>query len=336
MPKLFGTSGVRGPADILFTKDFSVRLGAAFARFLSNHQQFGPVCIGLDSRDSSPRIQSELLQGLALQGREVVNLGVIPVPATHYAHLSGPFSGAIMVTGSHIDIQSNGVKFFALKEEITKTHESEIESLFNQSTYQISDIKYPMSNSNIGFNNYLENLLSHLELPIKINKVVLDPGNGGQTEVIKNLFREANIPFVAINDHLQEPLISRDTESDGAFEDLSQLVLAEKADLGVAFDSDGDRLVLADQTGRIIPGDYTGSLICQYFAAESIVCPINVSNVVHYLSKEVFRTKVGSPFVIEKMKSTGSVLGFESNGGVIHGDNMYSRDGGISLVRILN
>lgn len=336
MPKLFGTSGVRGPADTLFTSEFCQKLGVSFSKFLSNHQQFGPICIGIDNRQSSPRIQSSLLQGLALQGREVVNLGVVPVPATHYAHLSSSFVGAIMVTGSHIDTESNGVKFFALKEEITKAHESEIESLFDQCTHQISDIKYPISNSDLGFNNYLENLLAHLDSPIKINKVVLDTGNGGQTEVIKGLFREANIPFVSINDHLQESLLSRDTESDGSFQELSEKVISEDADLGVGFDSDGDRLVVADHTGKIIPGDYLGSLISQYFAGESIVCPVNVSNVVHFLSKEIFRTKVGSPFVIEKMKSTGSIIGFESNGGVIHGDNMYSRDGGLSLVRVLN
>lgn len=336
MTKLFGTSGVRGPADILFTQEFSFRLGAAFATFLSNHQQFGPVCIGIDSRDSSPRIQSALLQGLTLQGREVVNLGVVPVPATHYAHLSGPFAGAIMVTGSHIDIKSNGVKFFALKEEITKAHESEIESIFDNVSFQPLDTKYQILNTDLGFTNYLENLLAHLELPVKMKKIVLDTGNGGQTEVIKTLFREANIPFVAINDHLQDTLLSRDTESDGSFQELSEKVVAEKADLGVGFDSDGDRLVLVNHTGYVLPGDYLGSLISKYFSGESIVCPINVSNVVHYLSKEVFRTKVGSPFVIEKMKDTGSVIGFESNGGVIHGDSMYSRDGGMTLVRALN
>jgi len=336
MPKLFGTSGVRGPASTLFTPQFCQNLGVAFATFLSNHQQFGPVCIGIDNRQSSPRIQSSLLQGLALQGREVTNLGVVPVPAAHYAHLSSAFAGAIMVTGSHIDVNSNGVKFFALKEEITKAHESEIESLFSQINSTILNSQFSILNSDLGFNNYLENLLAHLELPVKINKIVLDPGNGGQTEIIKSLFREANIPFIAINDHLQEPLISRDTESDGSFKALSEMVVTQKADLGVGFDSDGDRLVLVDHTGKVIPGDYLGSLICQYFAAESIVCPVNVSNVVHYLSKEVFRTKVGSPFVIEKMKSTGSIIGFESNGGVIHADNMYSRDGGMSLVRVLN
>jgi phosphomannomutase len=336
MTKLFGTSGVRGPADTLFTQEFSFRLGVAFANFLSNHQQFGPVCVGIDNRVSSPRIQSALLQGLTLQGREVVNLGVVPVPATHYAHLSGPFAGAIMVTGSHIDIKSNGVKFFALKEEINKSHESEIESLFENVSPQSLATKYQILNTDLGFTNYLENLLSHLEQPVKFNKIVLDTGNGGQTEVIKTLFREANIPFVAINDHLQEPLLSRDTESDGSFQELSEKVISEKADLGVGFDSDGDRLVLVDHEGSVVPGDYLGSLICKYFAAESIVCPVNVSNVVHYLSKEVFRTKVGSPYVIEKMKDTSSIIGFESNGGVIHGNSMYSRDGGMTLVRALN
>ena len=336
MPKLFGTSGVRGPAATLFTSEFCQKLGVSFARFLSNHQQLGPVCIGIDNRQSSPRIQSSLLQGLALQGREVVNLGVVPVPAAHYAHLSSSFVGAIMVTGSHIDTESNGVKFFAFKEEITKSHESEIESIFDNISSQFLDTKYQILNTDLGFNNYLENLLAHLDSPIKINKVVLDTGNGGQTEIIKALFREANIPFAAINDHLQESLLSRDTESDGSFQELSEKVVSEHADLGVGFDSDGDRLVLADHLGKIIPGDYLGSLISQYFAGESIVCPINVSNVVNYLSKEVYRTKVGSPYVVEKMKSTSSILGFESNGGVIHGDNMFSRDGGLSLVRVLN
>lgn len=335
---LFGTSGIRGLANILFTPVFCYKIGRVFATFLNNHHCFGSVSIGIDSRQSSPNIAKFITQGLNKEGREVTYLGVIPVPAANLSIINGGFVGSIMVTGSHIDMNSNGVKFFFSKEEIDKDQELEIENIFAHLPNDEPPIgeSSHSQNSDSGVNNYLEHLLSITDLPNQKLKIVFDPGNGGQTECISTYFRETGFNFVPIQAHLQDPLISRDTEVDGSFKILQETVLSEKADLGVGFDSDGDRVVFVDHTGIFVNGDYSGSLIAQHFAADSVVVPINVSNVVNYLGKQIFRTKVGSPHVIQAMHHFDSLVGFESNGGVIHADTMYSRDGGTTMVKMLN
>ncbi|MBI1872170.1 hypothetical protein HYS10_01995 [Candidatus Collierbacteria bacterium] len=106
--------------------------------------------------------------------------------------------------------------------------------------------------------------------------------------------------------------------------------------MGVGFDSDGDRVVFVDKGGNFIPGDYSGTIMAKWNASDTVICPINVSNVINYIGKEVIRTKVGSPFVIAGMKKYGANFGFESNGGCIHEDMMMSRDGGTTFIKMLN
>lgn len=336
--KLFGTSGIRGPAATLFTPQFCFDIGRAFAIFLDRHQQHGTVSIGIDTRTSSPHIAQNLVSGLVSAGREVIHLGAIPVPAANYSLLSMGVIASLMVTGSHIDAQSNGVKFFCRREEISKEEESEIESIYRQIKNEIvlQPLTGSIPQSNQGTNNYLEMLLSLIDHPLSKMKIVVDSGNGGQTEIIKTLLREIGADFVTINDNIQDDLISRDTEQDGAFATLQETVKRQQADLGVGFDSDGDRCIFIDSSGDFIPGDYSGTILAQWNAADTVICPVNVSNVVNFIGKEVVRTKVGSPYVVAAIRQYGSNFGFESNGGCIHADTMLSRDGGATFAKMLN
>ncbi len=338
MSNLFGTSGIRGPAATLFTPQFCFDIGRTFAIFLDQNNQTGDVAVGIDTRSSSPHIAQNLIYGLRYAGREVIHLGAIPVPAANYSVLSMGVIAAIMVTGSHIDIESNGIKFFATKEEINKGQEEQISQIYQSLREQIAPVPImgTIPQSNRGINNYIEMLLSLVDHPLPKVKIILDPGNGGQTEVIKTVLRELSADFITINGQTQDQLLSRDTEADGAFGVLQDKVVEEHADLGVGFDSDGDRCIFIDKKGNFIPGDYSGTLIAKWHAADSVVCPVNVSNVINYIDKEVIRTRVGSPYVIAGMKKSGSNFGFESNGGCIHEDVMLSRDGGSTFVKMLN
>lgn len=338
MPSLFGTSGIRGPANTLFTPQFCFDIGQTFAIFLDRQKQVGTIAVGIDTRSSSPHISQNIIYGLRYAGRDVVHLGAIPVPAANYSILSMGVIGAIMVTGSHIDISSNGVKFFCLKEEITKEQEQQISEIYYGLKKRVmpTPVVGTIPQSNQGINNYLEMLLSLVDHPLPKLKIVIDPGNGGQTEVMKTILRELGADFVAINADIQEPLISRDTEEDGVFSILQEKIKDERADLGIAFDSDGDRCVFVDKKGNFIHGDYSGTILAKWNASDTVICPINVSNVINFIGKEVVRTRVGSPFVIAGMKKYDSNFGFESNGGCIHEDVMLSRDGGTTFVKMLN
>jgi phosphomannomutase len=339
MKSLFGTSGIRGKVKELFTNQFCFDIGRTFAKFLDDRQEKGLVAIAIDSRESSPRITRYLIEGLKTSDRKVTYHGPIPVSACHHTILSTDAVASVMVTGSHIDLTSNGVKFFAFKEEISKENEAEITKIYAElkekevCPKEASSLP-PLDTS--GLDNYIKLLLSLAEKPESKLKIVVDPGNGVQTEPIKKVLKKLGHQVVMMNGDLEKELLSRDTEDDGSFADLQKAVTENKADLGVGFDTDGDRVVFVDHLGGFIPGDYSGALIAKYHQSQSIVVPINVSSVIDNIGKEIIRTKVGSPYVVAAMKENNATFGFESNGGGIHADVMLSRDGGTSLIKVLN
>ena len=339
MPKgsLFGTSGIRGDEKKLFTNQFCFDIGIAFAKFLDKHQQVGPIAIGMDPRGSSPRILGAVEQGLASAGRIILDQGASPVPAINYYLIASNIAGSIMVTGSHITPGLNGVKFFAFKEEVSKKYEKEITQIYEENkkgvAYKRKQIRVSEENN---ANNAYEEMLVGLASSYPHWRIILDPGNGAQSDLIARVLSRLGVEVITINDELQGGFISRDTETEGVFKPLSEKVIKEKVNFGVAFDCDGDRVIFVDNDGQIIPGDYTGSLIAKYGETKTIVTPINTSQVVEYLEKPVIRTRVGSPYVIEAMKKYGAKFGFEANGGGISEEIMMSRDGGSTMIKILN
>ncbi|MFZ5366389.1 MAG: hypothetical protein ACOZBZ_03835 [Patescibacteria group bacterium] len=336
--RLFGTSGIRGPADSLFTNQFCFDIGRTFARFLDNHRQSGPVAVGMDPRQSSQRIKEYFSAGLIQEEKEVFDEGIVPIPAMNWILISSPFSGSAMITGSHIKEDLNGIKFFALKEEILTSHEKEIEKIYQDLKEKVS---LPLEAPKIEIEekariDYQEMLLKLADLPYPSWRAVLDTGNGAQTEVMSEVLEKLGVEAIKINSDLNLPILTRDTETEGAFLDLQKRVLSEKADFGLGFDADGDRVIFVDEKGTFVPGDYSGTLIAKYSDTPVVVAPINTSQVVERIGKKVVRTKVGSPYVVEKMKETGASFGFEANGGGISSEIMMSRDGGSSMIKVLN
>lgn len=338
--RLFGTSGIRGPADSLFTNQFCFDLGRTFAKFLDNHQQPGPVAVGMDPRESSPRIKEALLQGLAFSGRKLFDEGMVPVPAMNWIlRVSPVLAGSVMVTGSHIKEELNGLKFFAFKEEILKEHESEITKIYQELrekiVYQKRDIK--VTREDKAGRLYGEMLIKLATKPFPSWKVVVDLGNGAQSEIIPKVLKRLNLKVIVINNTpIPKKFMTRDTEAGETFKEVANLIRSKKADCGIVFDADGDRVVFVDEKGQFIPGDYTGALIAKDAPGSSVVTPINTSQVVEYIGKKVYRTCVGSPYVVEKMKEVGASFGFEANGGGISAEVMMSRDGGSTMIKILN
>jgi len=336
--KLFGTSGIRGEAQKLFTNQFCFDIGRSFAKLLDLHKQFGPVAIGLDPRPSSLRIFKSVSQGLIFAGREVISQGYCPIPAVNYILKTTHYAGSIMVTGSHIDISLNGFKFFIFKEEILKDNEKELERIYAKTKEKIIFKKREtlIKKEKKAKKAYAEMLINLSEKPYPRWRVVVDPGNGAQSEFMSKILFRLGLEVIAINDSLKRGFISRDTEIEGAFLPLQERVLKEKADFGIGYDADGDRVIFVDQKGKFVPGDYTGALIAKYSDTPVVVTPINTSQVVEYLGKPVIRTMIGSLSVIEGMKLNKATFGFEANGGGISSEIMMSRDGGSTTIKILN
>lgn len=339
MPKLFGTSGIRGPADSLFTKEFCLKLGVVYGQWLKDKGKSGYVAIAMDPRESSPRIKEHIIAGLAVQGFEILDEGVIPTPAlTYFVHQSPPVGGGVMVTGSHITANLNGVKLFVDGEEVTKQHEVEIEQLFQNFEFktQVASpiIKYESAAKEL----YIQMLTDLADLPYPKWKIIVDTANGTQSEIIRELFLNLNLNFTCTDYcDVQSPhFVPRDTESQGGVVEIIRDVLTTRADLGVAFDVDGDRVVFIDDLGRFVPGDFSCSLIAQESSSSKIVTPISTSSVIDQLGKKIYRTPVGSTYVAAKMKEVGATFGFEPNGGGISGEIFYGRDGGSTMIKMLN
>jgi len=338
-PTLFGTSGIRGDAKKLFTNQFCFDIGRTFAQFLDNHKQFGPIAVGMDPRGSSPRILEAIEAGLLFSEREVVDQGATPVPALNWVLKVAPYAGSIMVSGSHISANLNGVKFFAFKEEILKNHEKEINDIYNKikDKAKFQKSKHPIEEENRANESYQEMLINLADEPYpQWQLIIVDPGNGAQSDTMPQILSRLGLKVKEINASIQGEFIARDTETEGVLAELQKLIKKEKADMGIAYDYDGDRVVFIDENGEFIPGDYTGALIAKYSNTSKVITPINTSQVVEHLDKPVVRTKVGSPYVVEAMKKHKASFGFEANGGGISAEIMMSRDGGSTAIKILN
>ena len=336
---LFGTSGIRGSAEDLFTNQFCFDISRAFVNFLDNHDQPGPVAVGMDPRGSSPQILEALEQGLSFSGREIVDQGTVPVPALNWILKVTPYAGSIMVSGSHISANLNGLKFFALKEEILKKHEQEISRIYerikNKEKFRKKEINIEEENrANEAYQEMLAGLADEPYPDWKL--VIVDPGNGGQSDTMPQVLTRLGLKVSEINASIQGEFIARDTETEGVLANLQKLVKKEKADMGIAYDYDGDRVVFVDEKGEFIPGDYTGALIAKHGDTQQVITPINTSQVVEHLDKPVIRTRVGSPYVVEVMKKNKATFGFEANGGGISAEVMMSRDGGSTTIKVLN
>jgi len=336
---LFGTSGIRGNAEKLFTEQFCFDIGRSFTKFLANRGIKGDIAIGMDPRESSERIKYDVARGICYENRNVFDEGYAPSPAMNYILIAdSTVAGSIMITGSNIRSDFNGIKFFIGAREILKEDERDIENIYVDIKDNIScKDKGEVTISRSRAIDFYQKMLLDLTEYYPKWKVVLDLGNGCQSKVMPGLFDILGLGTISINDDVApEKFIVRDTETEDAVKDLQEKVVEVGADIGIAFDGDGDRVVFVDGEGRFITGDYVGAIIAKYSDTDVVITPINTSQVIEHVGKRVIRTKVGSPYVVESMIMNALSFGFEANGGGISEEVMLSRDAGSTMIKILN
>jgi len=336
MKSFWGTTGIRGPADTLLTNQFVFDIGRAFGTFLRKNNQLGVVVVGHDPRESSPRIANALMTGINDEGYEIEFAGVTPIPSINRALLvKNKIVAGCMVTGSHIETSLNGIKFFAFEEELLKIHEGQISHIY-ESLKEAKKFKKSLdfTKSKKTRQDYEDYLVNLSDKNSKL-RIVVDTGNGTQTESIINVLDRLGYRIVKLNCSIKKPMLARDTEKAEDFALLCKKVRDSKADLGVGFDSDGDRAIFCDDEGKLIFGDYLGAIIAKFNNLSAVVTPINTSSILESLVKKVVRSKVGSSHVVSAMRKNNISFGFESNGGVIMAP-MMTRDGGRAMIEILN
>ena len=346
MAKFFGTNGIRG----IFSEDFTLEFVHDMTLAIGTYFKKGPVLIGYDGRDSSPIICKVISSALNSIGIDCNIAGIVPTPCLEFAVKTLGYSGGIMITASHNPPQYNGIKPAANDGvEISRDDELVIEDIFLQKKWiQNSKNWGSTDKEERAIDVYLKGIISHIDSKLiesKHFKVVLDLGNGAQAVSAPDFCKMLQCETFLINENIDGSFPGRGSEpTPQNLSKLSETVIANNADVGIAFDGDGDRSIFCDNKGNILTGDKSALVLMRHILKKNpnslVVTCLNSGSNTEVLAREfnskVIRTKVGSVEVSRKMVPTDALIGFEENGVFMYGKHNQVRDGCMTLALMLD
>lgn len=345
--KYFGTDGIRGKVgDFPITPDFILKLGWAAGRVLAEEGE-GKVIIGKDTRISGYMFESALEAGLSAAGIDVVLTGPMPTPAI--AYLTRTFNGqaGIVISASHNPFYDNGIKFFAgdgtkLSDEV----ELKIEALLD-SGIEVVDSRNlgKVTRMNDAAGRYIEYCKGSTsqQLDLRGMKIVLDAGHGATYQVGPAVFRELGAEVIAIGTRPNGININENAGSTDPAA-MADKVKETGADLGVAFDGDGDRVIMVDDKGNTVDGDQLLFIIAMDRHGRGVLNGGVVGTLMTNLGMEkaleaagipFARANVGDRYVNELLIANNWQLGGESSGHIICRDASTTGDGIVSALKVL-
>jgi len=343
--KIFGTSGIRGFANEEITVDMAAKLGETFATLLGNE---GIVVVCRDVRIPAKAMQDALMAGLQAGGVDVADAGLAPTPAALWAVKEWGLDGAAIVTGSHTPPEIIGFLFFLSDTaELSEEEEKKFEKIFFEGPKRVSWIEFGGYSEIEIFDVYEEAILSMVDVDSIASesfKVVIDPGNGAATLTFDEVLEAADVRTVVINGVPDGRFPARDPyPRPEVLGDLAKTVVGSGADLGAATDSDGDRVIFADESGTVYFGDISGCIFISEILKRSkggvVVTPINASSLVEWTAKKyggkVVYCKVGPPNMVSALKREGAVFAFEETGKNIWPDAIFYGDAVLSTLKLL-
>ncbi len=344
----FGTDGIRGRVgDHPITVDFVLKLGWAAGKVLTRHATGKKrVLIGKDTRVSGYMFESALEAGLIAAGVNVFMLGPMPTPAIAYLTRAFRANAGIVISASHNAFEDNGIKFFGgdgykLNDEI----EAEIEALLDQPlvTNDSSQLGKAQRVSDAG-GRYIEFCKGTLPAGFGLSglKIVLDCANGATYDVAPKVFRELGAEVQVIGNRPDGMNINHGCGSTH-LQPLSSAVQEQSADLGIAFDGDGDRVMFVDAAGTTIDGDQLLFIIARHRhqnggcsgVAGTLMSNLGLELALEELGIPFQRTKVGDRYVVEAMRDNGWTLGGESSGHVLCAELNTTGDGIVAALQVL-
>ncbi len=344
MGRLFGTNGVRGVANKELTVEMIAKLAATIGAFLGRE-----IAIGRDGRTTSPMFRDAAISGLLSVGCNVHDAGMLPTPALQHAVKHNGLDGGIMITASHNPPEFNGIKVIASDGvEIPREHEAEIEETYFGEGSEPSPWDMIGSIGTLqALEAYNEAVKSHVDAAAIREaglKIAIDPGNGVAALTAPEIARDLGCNVYTVNVNVNGRFPGRDSEPrPDNLDGLKRLVRASGADLGIAFDGDGDRSMFVDEKGEVQWGDRSVALLAKDFMAknpgERVVSAVNSSkvldDVVTAAGGSVVRTKVGSVVISRVMVNQGIMFGGEENGGIMYGPHLQVRDGSMAMALML-
>lgn len=346
--KYFGTDGIRGcVGQYPITPEFVLKLGWAAGKVLAKNQ-FGKVLIGKDTRVSGYMFESALEAGLTAAGMDILLLGPMPTPGIAYLTKTQRADAGIVISASHNLYQDNGIKFFSkngfkLSDEI----EAEIEALLDTPMTTVPSEKLGKAKRfDEAVGRYIEYCKSTVSTHIHFEglKIVVDCANGATYHIAPSVFRELGAEVITIGNEPNGYNINLNCGST-APDLLKKKVQETSADLGVAFDGDGDRLIMVDHRGELVDGDelvYMISIMRQDLnklnggVVGTLMSNIGLEKALAREGIPFTRAKVGDRYVLEAMIKNGWGLGGEQSGHIISLKHATTGDGIVSALQVIS
>jgi phosphomannomutase len=343
-PDIFKAYDVRGTYPNEVDERAARAIGAAFVTYLSART----IGVGRDMRLSSPALAAALIEGASAQGVEVVDYGMIPTDVLYFAVASDGLDGGVEVTASHNPKQYNGMKMVR-REAVPLSGDAGISDIRDM----IAADRLPAAAAAPGrirersvVDPYVKHVLSFIDTAvIKPFNVVLDAGSGMAGLIAPLLFdglpcRTTKLCFEIdgrFPNHEANPLIDENRR------DITERVIAEKADIGIAWDGDADRCFFIDGAGEFVPGDFVTALLAEAFLLKhpgaTIIYDLRASHavkdVVERYGGQALMNRVGHAFFKRRMRDTGAIFGGEVTGHYYFRDNFYADNGFIPALLIL-
>ena len=350
MARMFGTDGVRGVAGSELTIELATKLGQAGAYVLTKEQEHqATIIVGCDTRISGGMLASALMAGICSVGANAIFVGVMPTPAIAYLTRKHKVDAGVVISASHNPMEFNGIKFFnGDGYKLSDALEDEIEELIKNN---MKDVVLPIG-SGVGKIDYrfdlVDQYVSFMKkcVPLDLSglKIVVDCAEGASYYTSVKTLKDLGANLVAIH-----------TEPDGAninancgsthMDELKARVVYEKADIGLAFDGDADRMLAVDEKGELVDGDQVMAICGLHMKQkgqlkkDTIVVTVMSNLGLDIMAKKeglkLEKTKVGDRYVLENMMENGYNIGGEQSGHIIFLDDNTTGDGLLSALHLL-
>ena len=358
MGRLFGTDGARGIANSELTCELAMQIGRAAAMVLTEQTKKKPrVLIGMDTRASSQMLEAAISAGLCSVGADVMLLGEIPTPAVAYLVRKYEYDAAVMISASHNPCEYNGIKIFqGTGYKLPDDLEEKIEAIILDKA-QVPPVKVGgevgrVTRARTSMRDYIEYLKGIAEEDLETYgfndfeglKIAVDCANGAASHIAPALFMSLCPDCLFMASHPNGTNIN-DRCGSTHLEMLSDFVVRNNCDAGLAFDGDADRFLAVDETGAVVDGDKLISIFAKFMKDNGKLK--NDTAVVTVMSNMGFfkfceangikceKTKVGDRYVLENMLANGNNIGGEQSGHIIFLDHATTGDGELSALKLL-
>lgn len=350
MSRMFGTDGVRGVAGTELTIELAMKLGQAGAYVLTKKKAHQPtIIVGCDTRISGGMLANALMAGICSVGANAIYAGVLPTPAIAYLTRKHKVDAGVVISASHNPMEFNGIKFFngegyklsdQLEDEIEAYISNQMRGVPIRTGPAVGKIKYRF--------DIREEYISFMKRTVPVDlsglKIVVDCAEGASHDTSVRTFLDLGANLVAIHTQPDGTNINANCGSTHMSE-LKARVVYEKADIGIAFDGDADRMLAVDEMGNMVDGDQIMAIIGNHMKRQgklkqdTIVVTV-MTNLGFTLMGEreglhIEKTKVGDRYVLEHMLEHGYNLGGEQSGHIIFLDDNTTGDGLLSALQLL-